>query len=374
MRILLTGGGSGGHFYPLIAIAEKINEIVDRENLLDIKMYFMSDKPYDKKALFETNINFIQIPAGKIRIYFSLKNIIDIVKLGIGSIIGIIKVFQIYPDVIISKGGGPAFPAVLAGRILRIPIIVHESDSAPGRLNLWTSKFAKRIAVSWAQASEKFPKEKTAWVGQPVRRAIAKKSLNGSHEYFKLDENIKTIFVLGGSQGASTINNVILESLSDLLPKYQIIHQTGPKNINEVEMRAKLILDKNQFSHRYIPKGFLNEIETKMAAGASDIVISRAGSTIFEIALWELPSIIIPITKSNGDHQRKNAFTYARSGSCEVIEESNLEPHLLISQIDKLLNSKEKLEQMSQNAKAFSTPLAAEIIAKEAIKIALSHQ
>lgn len=374
MRILLTGGGSGGHFYPLIAIAEQINKIVDEENLLDIKIYYMSDKPYDKKALFETNIKFIQVPAGKMRIYSSFKNFLDIFKIAVGAVVGILRVFAIYPDVIISKGGYAAFPAVFAGRILHIPIIIHESDSAPGRSNLWASKFAKRIAVSYAEAGEKFPKEKTAWVGQPIRNAVLRKSSSGGYDFFKLDPNLKTIFILGGSQGAEVINNVILEMMPEILEKYQIIHQAGAKNIEEVKMRANLVLEKSSFKHRYVSIGFMSDIQTSMASGISDLIISRAGSTIFEIACWGTPSIIIPITKSNGDHQRKNAFTYARSGACVVIEEANLEPHLLRAEIDKLLNSEDRLAQMSEKAKEFSTPKAAEQIAKEAINIGLTHQ
>ncbi len=374
MRILLTGGGTGGHFYPLVAIAEKINEIADRENLIGLKIYFMSDAPIDKKALFETSIIFVQVPAGKMRIYFSIKNFFDIFKTLVGAIIGLMKVFAIFPDVIISKGGYAAFPAVFAGRILRIPIIVHESDSSPGRLNLWTAKFAKRIAVSYAEAGEKFPKEKTAWVGQPVRREVSKKAEHGGHEFFKLDPEIPTIFILGGSQGADIINNTVLESLPELLSKYQVIHQTGIKNIKEVNMRSDLILEKNNFKHRYIPLGYLGNLETKMAAGASNLVISRAGSTIFEIASWGLPSIIIPITNSNGDHQRKNAFTYARAGACIVLEEENLQPHLLVSEIEKLLNSKDRTVQMSEKAEAFATPLASEMLAQEAINICLTHE
>jgi len=373
MKILLTGGGTGGHFYPLIAIAEQLNILADTEKIINMKLYFMSDKEIDNNALIETGIKFIKVPTGKMRTYSSNRNFFDIFKTISGAIWGTLRVFSIYPDVIISKGGYGAFPAVFAGRILRIPIIVHESDSAPGRLNLWASKFATKIAVSYLEAGEKFPKEKTAWVGQPIRRSILEKAKEGGHEYFKLDTGLKTIFVLGGSLGAQIINNVIIESLPDLVEKYQIIHQTGKSNFEEISMRANLVLEKSKFKHRYIPLAFLNPIQTKMAAGSANLIISRAGSAIFEIASWGIPSIIVPITNSNGDHQRKNAFTYARAGACEVMEESNLQPHLFTSEIEKLLNNNQKLEQMEINAKKFATPNAAFKIAKVAIDIAIAH-
>ena len=118
---------------------------------------------------------------------------------------------------------------------------------------------------------------------------------------------------------------------------------------------------------------YLNNLATHMAAGCANLVISRAGSYIFEIASWGIPSIIIPIPSSNGDHQRKNAYNYARTGACEVIEEANLSAHLFVAEIDKLFASKEKFAKMKENALAFASPLAAEKIAQSAVDIANSH-
>lgn len=374
MKILLTGGGTGGHFYPLIAIAEKLIEQAEKEKVIDFKLYYMSDKPYDKRMLFENKINFVQVPAGKMRIYFSIKNFFDIFKVATGAVLGIIVMFFIYPDVVISKGGYAAFPAVLAAKLLRIPVIVHESDSFPGRLNVWTAKFAKRVAVSWPEAAEHLPKEKTALTGQPIRKSILHGDPNGAHEYFKLDPTITTILILGGSQGAEMINNIIVDILPDLLSKYQVIHQTGVNNFDGVVERSKFIMENNPNISKYVPLAFLNNLETRMAAGCANIIISRAGSAIFEIASWGTPSIIIPITNSNGNHQRKNAYNYARAGACQVIEEGNLSAHVLLAEIDKLVNDKEKLINMNRNALAFANPDAAEKIAKQAIEIALSHE
>lgn len=373
MKILLTGGGTGGHFYPLIAIAEKLIELSDKQKIIDLKLYYMSDAPYDKRMLFENNITFVQIPCGKMRIYFSIKNFFDLFKTASGVFWGFITMFFIYPDVIISKGGYAAFPAVFAGRLLKIPVIVHESDSFPGRLNIWTSKFADRVAISWPEAIEYLPKEKTILTGQPIRREVLHGDENGSYEFFNLDPNLKTILVIGGSQGAETINNIILDTLPELLSRYQIIHQTGPSHIKDVSSRSKLLMENSPNIHRYVPLAYLNNLSTRMSSGCADIVISRAGSAIFEIASWGIPSIIIPITNSNGDHQRKNAFNYARSGSCEVIEESNLSSHLLITEIDKLLSSEDKLLKMKQNSLSFANHNAAEKIAQSAIDIALTH-
>jgi UDP-N-acetylglucosamine--N-acetylmuramyl-(pentapeptide) pyrophosphoryl-undecaprenol N-acetylglucosamine transferase len=373
MKILLTGGGTGGHFYPLIAISEQIIKVAEKEKIVDLKLYYMSDKEYDKRALFENKIKFIKVPCGKMRTYFSIKNFFDIFTTTTGLFTGILKIFFIFPDVVISKGGYASFPAVFAARFFRIPIIIHESDSYPGRLNLWASKFAERVAISWPEAIEYLPKDKTVLTGQPIRKDILHGDNNGAHNFFKFKKEIPVILVLGGSQGAEIINNIILDSLPELLSRYQIIHQTGVNNILDVISRSKLILENNINSERYFPVPFLNNLNTRMAAGCANIVISRAGSAIFEIASWGIPSIIIPITNSNGDHQRKNAFNYARAGACEVIEESNLSNHLLIAEIDKLLSENEKLLKMKEKALLFANPNAAEKIAQAAIDIAFTH-
>lgn len=374
MKILLTGGGTGGHFYPLIAIAEKLIEIADKEKIIDLKLYYMSNRPYDKRMLFENNITYVQIPAGKMRTYFSIRNFFDIFTTATGAFFGLISMFFIYPDVVISKGGYAAFPAVLAAKLLRIPVIVHESDSFPGRLNIWTAKFAQKVAISWPEAIEYLPKEKTALTGQPIRKNILNGSKEGAHEFFKLNSSLPIILVIGGSQGAETINNIFLEVLPDLLSKYQIIHQTGIDNIDDVLSRSKIIMEKSDNITHYVAVPYLNNLATRMAAGIADIIVSRAGSAIFEIASWGIPSIIIPINNSNGDHQRKNAYNYARTGACEVIDETNLTPHVLISEIDKIMSNKEKREKMKIAALSFTDKDAAFKIADEAIKIAQSHE
>src|SRR3989338_9287012 len=135
MKIVFTGGGTGGHFYPIIAVAERVNQIIDREKIVGMKLYYVSDNPYDKEMLFENGLIFEEIKAGKMRTHFSLvsflKNISDVFKTFFGTLNAIYKMFTIYPDVVFGKGGYSSFPTIFAARILRIPVIIHESDSAP---------------------------------------------------------------------------------------------------------------------------------------------------------------------------------------------------------------------------------------------------
>ena len=375
MKIVFTGGGTGGHFYPIIAVAQKVNKIIDKERILGVKLYYFSDDPYDKEALFENSLLFEEVKAGKMRTYFSMKNISDMFKTLFGILNAIYKVFTIYPDVVFGKGGYASFPTLLAARILRIPVVIHESDSAPGRVNKWAGCFAKKIAISFKEAVDYFPKEKVAWTGQPIREEIEHPAgYKEALDYFKLESRLPVILILGGSQGAELINNTVLDALPRLLNNYQIIHQTGVRNFKLVTGRSSVTLAEDKNKSRYLAYSFLNPLEMKMAAGVATIIISRAGSTLFEIASWGVPSILIPFTESNADHAKKNAFAYARVGACTVIEEMNMTANILSSEIERIVGDKHILEQMTKSAKAFSKPGGAEKIAQELIDIGLSHE
>ncbi len=373
IKILFTGGGTGGHFYPIIAVAEEVNKLVDERKIANVRLFYFSDSEYDPQALFQNQITFQKITAGKLRIYFSFQNIIDIFKTLWGMVEAFIAVFQLYPDVVFAKGAYASFPTLFAARLLRIPVIIHESDSAPGRVTSWAGKFAKFIAVSYKESYQFFPAGKTAHVGQPVRPELVHPATGGI-EYLQLESGTPVIFIMGGSSGAQIINEAVINALPELVQKYQVIHQTGKALHDDVQKRAGVILASSEYKSRYHAFPFLNELAMRMAAGISSIVISRAGSSIFEIAAWGIPSIIIPITKSNNDHQRKNAFAYARAGGCEVVEEKNLTPHLLVSEIDRITSDLILHDKMSAAARDFFQPDAARKIAEKVLEIGLEHQ
>ncbi len=375
MKIVFTGGGSGGHFYPIIAVAEAVHKVVDREKILALELYYYSDAPYDKEALFENGIRFREISAGKRRLYSSAQNFFDLFKTGFGVLQALGSLFFLYPDVVFSKGGYASFPVLVAARILGIPVVIHESDTVPGRVNKWAGGFAKEIAVSYDEAAGYFPKARVALTGQPIREDILEKKSEGAFEYLKLDPTVPTILVIGGSLGAEAINNIVIDSLPKLLEKYQVIHQTGIRNFAEVEARAKFMIGDNEvYQSRYRPFPFLNTLALKMSAGASTLAISRAGSAIFELAAWGIPAILIPIVHSQEDHQKKNAFNYARHGAATVIEEGNLSPAILLSEVNRFFGDDIRRRNMAENAKAFATPDAAMTIAKLLVDTGLRHE
>lgn len=375
MKIVLAGGGSGGHFYPLIAVAEELRLLAEEKNILDLDLYYMAPTKYDEKALFDNQIAFVSVPAGKMRRYFSLENIIDIFKTFFAVFVALYKLFSLYPDVVFSKGGYPSVPIVIAAKILRIPVIAHESDTVPGRANKLASKFADKIAISFPEAYEYFKKEKTALVGHLVRRELQKPVREGAFEYLKLTPGRPTLFVIGGSQGAKLINEAFLSLLPELLSQYQIIHQTGAKNFEEVRSNAQVILENNTNAEFYHPYPYLNALALRMCAGVADVVVSRSGaSSISEIAWWEVPAILIPITDSNGDHQRQNAFSYATTGAATVVEEKNLSPQVLLQEINRLVGDENLKARMKESAKKSQFPEAARAIANELFSIGFRHE
>lgn len=379
MKIIFTGGGTGGHFYPIIAIAQAIKRISKDKRLVEPKMYFFSPTPYNPGLLYDNGIEYKKTYSGKMRRYFSILNFIDLFKIFWGCLNAVIDVFDIYPDVVFGKGGYGSFPTLMAARILRIPVVIHESDSTPGKVNRWAGKFARKIALSYPDSASEFKKAdkegRLVYTGQPVQKELIASDSSSGKRFWELEDSVPTILVLGGSQGAEKINDAILNALPELLKNFQIIHQTGERNIEVVSKTSSaILLNTPNLKTRYKPKGYLNILEERMAAGAADLIISRAGSAIFEIASWKKPSIIVPIDESVSHDQAKNAFAYARSGAAIVTKEANLTPHVLISEIKRILENPDIKNKMQESAGAFFKPDADQTIAKEILGIALSHE
>ena len=374
MRIILTGGGTGGHFYPIIAVAEALKDVASEKKFVELDLIFMSDSAYNEKLLKQEGIRFEKILSGKMRRYFSFYNIIDVFKIAVGAIQALFRVYKEFPDVIFGKGGYASFPSLLAARILRIPVLIHESDARPGQVNKWAGKFAKKVAISFPEAAEYFSKDKTALTGVPIRSSILGQVPEEGREIFQLEPALPVILVLGGSQGAKAINETMLSAAKDLLGFCQVIHQSGRNNFKDVSARLSVVLEDAEFKSRYHLVDFLNSAQLRAASSAADLVVSRAGAgAIFEIAAWGRPSILIPLENSAQGHQQKNALSYASRGAAEIIEEPNLTPHIMVFEIKRLLANPQELEKMKTSAENFARPQAARKIAEEIINLGLHH-
>lgn len=371
MRILLTSGGSGGHIFPLISVARELKKIAPNYGMYDLEfLYFGASFEEDlgKEIIEKEGIKFKKSIPFKIRRYFALANIVETLFLPFSFFYALFQIFLFMPDVVFGKGGGVTIPIIIISWLFRIPIIIHDSDAIPGKANQFLAKFASKIAISFETARKYFPKNKTALTGNPIRMDI----LNGSKEMAKKIFGIKTekpvILIMGGSQGAEKINTLISAILGDLLSDYEIIHICGTKHYDEILKEVKILFIP-EILERYHLFPFLKD-ELMHAYAICDLIISRAGAgSIFEIAALGKPSIIVPIPNSANDHQLENAYEYAKYGATVVLEESNLIPHMLLQKINLILKDKELAKEMSQSAKKFASPQAAQIIAQEIIRL-----
>jgi len=370
-RVVLVGGGSGGHFYPLIAVAEHLNAY--KAQGLPLEIYYMGPEPYDKEALEANGIRFVHCPSGKKRKYFSLLNYLDVFKLAFGFLVAVFKLYFIYPDVVFSKGSYTSVPVTLSAWVLRIPVVIHESDTRPGSANKLASRFARYIAISFDEVAPYFPQEKIALTGIPLRASFLKESADPLRELGLTNER-PLIFVTGGSLGAERLNNLILESLDELLPQYTILHQTGAIHEDQVQRTAASLITNIDHLEHYFVKGTLTGEEMNLAFSAASLIISRAGTgTIYEIAHKGKPAILIPIPEAVSHDQKTNAYAYARAGGASVIEEHNLTDGLLASEISRIMGDSSVYSAMSENAKAFAKKDAAAVLAQTIIGIAEEH-
>ena len=376
MKILFTGGGTGGHFYPIIAVAQELARLSEEEKFVPAQLYFMSDGPYNKRALFDNSITYIYAPSGNQPIYFSPKSIWNLIKTLIGIVNAVWRVYLIFPDVVFSKGGYSSIPALVAARLLGIPVVIHESDSTPGRVSLWAGKFATKIALSYQEAAQYFAKEKSAITGNPVRPEFFVPVFSGAHEFFGFDSNLPVIYVTGGSSGSAKMNETIVDILPQLTETAQIIFQTGKDSYQDISKRAGYVLSGTGHEKRCKVYDYVNLSALRMIGAIASLVVSRAGSTIFEIAAWGTPSIIIPgdETVFHNDHQRKNAYAFAHTGACVVIEDKNLRPNILYSEIERILQNTNIQRDMRTASSLFADNKSALRIARELLAIGLSHE
>ncbi len=362
-RIVLTGGGSGGHIYPLLAIADELKKIPQ-----EIEVYYVGPRSSLQSEFLERDIPVRTILGSKIRRYASIGNVFDVPKFFISIIQALARLYTLMPDLVFSKGGTGAFPVVFAAWFYRIPVVIHESDATPGLTNRLSAKFSKKICVSFEGAESFFPKKKTVTTGNPIRGELIQASkIQTSERKLPLGfkEEMPLLFILGGSQGSVRINRFVLDNLDKLLQNFQLYHQVGSANVEESELLADSMIGQldSETKHRYKMAGFMSVREMETAYGAADLVISRSGaSDIFEIAAFGKPSILIPLSESANDHQRIDAYEYAKGGAAVVVEESNLSLHVVESQIGRILNDKDAYAAMSAAAKIFSKPDAAKAI------------
>ena len=370
MLIILTGGGSGGHIFPLISVAKKITTLAKERGIEDIRFLYVGPRFDDisEEVFNREGIERAYILSSKWRRYMSSLNILDLIKLPFAMLQAIWILFLHMPDAVFSKGGYGSFPVMVASWIF---LFLRGSFMNPTACRAWRiawRRLCKAYRTAFESAALKFPVKKTAVVGLPIRDDLCGQDPKKARIFFDIVSTRKVVLVMGGSQGAKKINDAITQILLKLISKYEVIHISGPHQYEDVKNEVAVIAgaDLGGYYHLY---PFLTE-EIKLALTLADIVISRAGaSSIFEFAACGKPSILIPLPTAAQDHQRKNAYEYAKSGGTIVIEEDNLTPNLLYSTITSIVDDQAAIAKMSSGAAAFAMKDASETIAKEILQL-----
>ena len=364
-RILLVGGGSGGHVFPLMAVAEAL-----RATDPSVELMMLGNGPFLAEAAKTIGLQFKTIQAGKLRRYFSFRTLFAPFQSIIGFFQSLWILFVYMPDVIFTKGGYASVMPALVARLYLIPVYTHESDSVPGLANKFISKLATTVFTSFESTARYFPAGKATLVGNPVRPQLLTGDKATDLQQFNFRADKKTILVTGGSQGAKRVNDAILEALVPLVENFQIIHQCGESQYASV----KAVIDQytQEGGQSYGPMiganyrlyPFMNPQDMAMAYAAADIIISRGGaSNLFEISALGKPAIIIPLsTASSRGDQIDNALEFQKYGAV-VIEEANITPHIIVNQIQELLEPA-RYQAVSTQIKTFAKPDAANNIAQ----------
>jgi len=346
MKILLAGGGTGGHIIPLLSVISEIRKIESEKKLDKSKFLFIGPQSDFNKNITDAKIKINIIQAGKLRRYFSLKNFTDIFKIVIGTIQSLYFVNRFKPDVVFSKGGFASVPPVIAAWILKIPIVTHESDTVPGLANRIIAKFSKKVLVSFYLSKKYFSEKKVILTGNPIREEILQGDKESARKFFNLNENIPTILIFCGSQGARKINNVIVESLPKILEKFQVIHLCGKRNYEELKFEIEKMELKNHSRYQIYP--FLTG-ELKDAFVLCDAIVSRAGAnSLFEIIALEKPSIIVPLSSSANNHQVENAEFFRERKMVINIKEGDLKNDILTKKLFELFEENNLRQNMTR--------------------------
>ena len=367
-RVIFTGGGSGGHIYPLIAVAEALQK---RLNELNAPSEFIYLGPKDEYSalLVKHGIAIHPIASGKMRRYFSGQNFLDAPKFLIGFVQALFKLYFIMPDVVFSKGGTGALPVVVAAWFYRIPVAIHDSDAQPGLTNVTSGRFATRVFLSFERAAAYFKANKVMITGSPLRAELLgpRQTKESAKEALGFDKSQPLTVILGGSQGATRINEFVIANLSQFVAQTSVLHQTGSANFDEIKKLSAVAVPETPINVRYIPVPYVDDMKTALIA--ADLVVARSGSSVCEFASFSLPAILIPLSDSANDHQRVDAYEFAKDGAAVVVEEANLMPGIFFAQLKNILTDNDLRAKMSVASGAFFIPDAAAKIAEGLIEI-----
>ncbi len=355
MKVAFAGGGTGGHVFPAVAVAEELKR---RDPHLQL-MYLGKKGSIEERVAAEMTIPFRPIiveglPGGNI-----LRKLRAVLSAAVGTLQALTILFRFRPQVVIGTGGYVSLPPVLAARILRIPTVIHEQNCVPGKANRIAARFADVLAINFEKSASYFAQKESRTVGNPIRSDFLPRRLEtigraDSRRKLGLHPDKFTVFLLGGSRGAHSLNVAMVDALPHLDPRrFQLVFMTGKDDYRwarDACERAGLSAAVFQF---------IDDMVT--AYTAADLAVSRAGaSTLAEIAAVGLPALLVPYPHAADKHQERNARAVVETGAAEIIMNGELGGKTLADRINALSSDEKALKQMQSRSKQFGKPDAAE--------------
>ncbi len=363
MRILISGGGTGGHIYPALAVASELRDRYGAELL------FIGDaNGLETSIVPAAGVPFVAISAGKLRRYLSVRTFTDLgrIPMGMAQAYQHVKAFR--PDAAFTSGGYVSVPAGMAARLNGAPLVMHQQDVPPNLANRLLTPVATRVTVSFAASLPYFPKQKTILAGNPVREEVLRASRLDpaqARRRFGLDATLPVVLITGGSQGARRLNQVIAAALPKLLPRCQVLHVSGELTYEATRVQAEQSLAATpQLRSRYALFPYL-KTEMPEALAACDIALCRSGAaTLAELAIIGRPSVLVPLPPGfTGSPQAVNAAMFKDAGAAEMILDRDLTPARAVEILMPLLGDANRRLQMSVAARKLGRPAAARDLA-----------
>lgn len=352
MKVMISGGGTGGHIYPALALIRTM-----KAKHPDIEFLYIGTKHgLEAKLVPRENISFHAIQIMGFKRSLSLSNIKTVLLFfkGLWESKKILHQFQ--PDIVIGTGGYVCGPVVYAAAKKRIPTIIHEQNSIPGLTNTFLSRYVDKVAICFEHVRDFFPSHKAVLTGNPRATEVMGKWNKNILSTFQLKNDVPTVLIFGGSRGAKPINNAVINGLAVWKEKpYQILYVTGEAHFSQVEKELSIIGTASNI--KVVP--FIYEMPQILQA--VDLVVSRAGATtLAEITAVGIPSILIPSPYVTNNHQEKNAHMLVEKGASEMLLEEALTSEKLVEKIDLIMLNEHKRKTMTKSAKAIGIPDAAD--------------
>jgi UDP-N-acetylglucosamine--N-acetylmuramyl-(pentapeptide) pyrophosphoryl-undecaprenol N-acetylglucosamine transferase len=362
LKVILSGGGTGGHIFPAVAIANEIKKLVPQTEILFVGALGKMEMEKVPAAGYK----IIGLPIAGLQRKFTLANL-KLPFLIIRSLLLTRKIINDFkPDVVVGTGGYASGPILRAATSRGIPALIQEQNSYAGITNKILSKKASKICVAYDGMENYFPKEKIILTGNPIRQDITDVSgkRNEALAYFKLDPSKKTVVVIGGSLGAKAINESMGEGLKRIADaNIQLVWQTGKIYFQTAQAQAEQFMSKNITAHEFISR-------MDLAYAAADVVVSRAGAgAISELCLVQKPSILVPLPSAAEDHQTKNAMALVNKQAAILVKDKEARTDLVEAAIE-LIKNQNHQKQLIANIKTMAYPNSTNMIAKEVIKLA----